>query len=193
MTELEKDESTQKVAKKATKKISKKATKKISKKVSKKVAKKTTKKPVAKKATKKVARKVTKKVGKKASKKTAKKATNKPVNQTEGRLDSLQDLLQENLSGLSADKAELVAKKIWLAGLGAYSRSFEVEELVEKGESMQGDIDKALKKGRDSLEERVDEFKERFGGGLSSFVDIPERLREAAGKIEAISKKLQKK
>jgi len=50
-----------------------------------------------------------------------------------------------------------------------------------------------VSKGRETLEDRVEEIKSRFGGGLSSFVDIPERLREAAEKVEEISKKLRNK
>ena len=125
-------------------------------------------------------------------------------------------MLQDNLSGLSGDKAETMAKNIWLAGLGAYSRSYEelseryedvqdkyeeinaegqkvFSELVKRGQSMQGDLEQVVHKGRESLEDRVEDFKERFGGGLSSFVDIPSRLRDAAEKIEEISEKLQKK
>ena len=58
---------------------------------------------------------------------------------------------------------------------------------------VQGDLDEVVSKGRETLEDRVEEIKTRFGGGLSSFVDIPERLREVAEKVEEISKKLRKK
>jgi len=125
-------------------------------------------------------------------------------------------MLQDNLSGLSGEKAEAMAKNIWLAGLGAYSRTYEelseryddvqdkyeeinaegqkvFADLVERGQSIQGDLDDAVSKGRETLEDRVEEIKSRFGGGLSSFVDIPERLREAAEKVEEISKKLRNK
>lgn len=213
------------VSKKATKKVAKKTTAKLSKKpAAKKAAKKTAKK-VTKKVTKKVsavskktAKKAGKKVTKKATKKVSKKATKKsaPVKKIEARIEQLQEMLQENLSGLSGDKAEAMAKNIWLAGLGAYSRAYEelseryedvqdrYEEinaegqkafsvLVERGKSLQSEVDQAVNKGRDSLEDRVEDFRNRFGGGLSSFVDIPERLREAAEKIEEISSKLQKK
>jgi len=206
--------------KKVAKKVSKKAAKKVTKKpVAKKVSKKTAKK-AAKKVTKKVAKKVsaakksTKKVAKKTTKKTTKKTA--PVKKIEARIEQVQAMLQENLSGLSGDKAEAMAKNIWLAGLGAYSRAYEelseryedvqdrYEEinaegqkafslLVERGKALQGEVDEAVSKGRDSLEDRVEDFRNRFGGGLSSFVDIPGRLREAAEKIEEISNKLQKK
>lgn len=139
-----------------------------------------------------------------------------PVQKIEARIEQLQEMLQANLSGLSGDKAEAMAKNIWLAGLGAYSRAYEelseryedvqdrYEEinaegqkafsvLVQRGKSLQSEVDQAVSKGRDSLEDRVEDFRNRFGGGLSSFVDIPERLREAAEKIEEISSKLQKK
>ena len=125
-------------------------------------------------------------------------------------------MLKDNLSGLSGDKAEAMAKNIWLAGLGAYSRAYEelseryedvqdkyeeinaegqkvFADLVQRGQSMQGELEESVSKGRESLEERVEEFKERFGGGLSSFMDIPERLREAAEKVEEISQRLRGK
>jgi len=167
------------------------------------VTKKVTKKaPVAKKATKS-----------KSKAKTSAKAEAKKI---ENRLEQLRAMLQDNLSGLSGDKAEAMAKNIWLAGLGAYSRSYEelseryedvqdkyeeinaegqkvFGELVKRGQAMQGDLEQAVNKGRDSLEDRVEDFRKRFGGGLSSFVDIPSRLRDAAEKIEEISVKLQKK
>ena len=54
-------------------------------------------------------------------------------------------------------------------------------------------MEQVVNKKRVSIEERVDDFKKRFGGGLSSFVDIPGRIRDAAEKIEEISVKMQKK
>ena len=50
-----------------------------------------------------------------------------------------------------------------------------------------------MSKGKDTLEERVEEFRQRFGGGLSTFSDITERLRDAAEKIEEVGAKLRKK
>lgn len=217
-----------KATKKVAKKVAKKATKKVTtkaapaaRKVTKKPAKKVTKKAAAKKVTKKAAaKKVTKKVTKKAAtKKTsqARKSSGSTVKSSaENKLEQLQDLLQDNLSNLNAEKAEAIAKNIWLAGLGAYSRSFNelsdrrediqdrveainaegqkvFDELVKRGKEMQGEAEKAMQQGRDTIEERVEEFKQRFGGGLSSFVDIPTRLREAAEKIEEISERLNKK
>ena len=177
----------------------------------------------AKKASKKVAKKATKKVAKKtagkktAAKKVAKKISKKvEANNVETRIEQLQEALRDNLSGLNTDKAEAVARNIWLAGLGAYSRTFDelnergeelqdrlnemskgsqdlFEDLVARGEAMQGEAEKALKQGKDRLEDRVEDFRQRFGGGLSSFVDIPGRLRDAAERIEEISKRLDSK
>ncbi|MFT5574481.1 MAG: putative nuclease with TOPRIM domain, partial [Cryomorphaceae bacterium] len=138
------------------------------------------------------------------------------ANSVENRIEQLQSMLKDNLSGLSGDKAEVMAKNIWLAGLGAYSRTYEelseryedvqgkyeeinaegqkvFSQLVKRGKSIQGDLDDAVSKGKDTLEDRVEEFKQRFGGGLSTFVDIPERLREAAEKVEEMALKLRKK
>ncbi len=220
-------------AKKTAKKVTKKISKKTAKKTTKKVAKKTTKKAnrsaaaevkkvakKAKKVAKKVSKKSTKKVAKKAKaiKKTAKKVTKAEAVKIESRIEQLQEIFKENLEGLNetGDKAEALAKNIWLAGLGAYSRAYEelseryddvqerVEEineegqkvfgdLVKRGQTIQNDIEGQVHKGRETLEDRVEEFRSRFGGGLSSFVDIPERLREAAEKVEEISKKLRGK
>ncbi|MCH2191836.1 MAG: phasin family protein [Gammaproteobacteria bacterium] len=180
-------------------------------------------KKVAKKATKKVAKKAAKKaktVKKVATKKAtaAKKVVKAEAVNVESRIAQLQDIFKENLEGLNetGDKAEALAKNIWLAGLGAYSRAYEevsdryddiqgkVEEineegqkifgdLVKRGQNIQNDIEDEVGKRKDSLEERVEEFRTRFGGGLSSFVDIPDRLREAAEKVEEIGKKLRGK
>jgi len=124
------------------------------------------------------------------------------------------------MSAVTTEKAEELAKSVWLAGLGAYSRTFEefserqedwqeklhnryekinaegqkvFEELVTRGKELQGNAEKAIEQGRETLEDRVEEFKKRFGGGLSSFIDIPGRLRDAAEKIEEISDRLEKK
>jgi len=200
-----------KVAKKATKKVTKKATKKVVKKATKKV----TAAKVAKKVTKK-AKTAKKAVAKKAT--AAKKVVKAEAVNVESRIEQLQAIFKENLEGLNdtGDKAEALAKNIWLAGLGAYSRAYEemsdryddvqdrVEEineegqkvfgdLVKRGQDVQNDIEGQMSKGRETLEERVEEFRSRFGGGLSSFMDIPERLREAAEKVDEISQKLRGK
>jgi len=212
---------------KATKKTAKKATKKVAKKTTKKIAKKaTTKKTASKKAaskktaTKKATAKKT--TTKKASKKVTKKIvepmqdTSDDASKVEARIKQIQMLLQNNLSGLSGDKAEAMAKNIWLAGLGAYSKTYEeisdryddvqdkyeeinaegqklFGDLVGRGQLVQDQLETKVGKGRKSLEDRVDEIKSRFGGGLSSYIDLPERLSRAAEKIEAVSVKLRKK
>lgn len=201
---LTKKKSSKKAAKKVIKKISKKVTKKASKKVTKKI----TKKPVARKISKKTSKKVSKKISKKAQKKRSKKTSVK----SDSRLEELQDAL----SGINTEKAEVLAKNIWLAGLGAYSKTFDqiservdllqerystmndegqklFQELVKRGDSMQNDIEETVKKGRDTLEDRVEDFKKRFGGSLSSNVDIRSRLKEAAKKVDELSEKLKKK
>ena len=52
---------------------------------------------------------------------------------------------------------------------------------------------KADGSSRSSIEDRVTEFNERFGGGLTSFMDIPSRLRDAAERIEEFSERMKKK
>ena len=205
---LTKKKSSKKTAKKAAKKITKKVSKKVAKKVTKKVAKKVTKKPVTRKISKKTSTKVSGKTNKKAKKKATKKTSVK----SDSRLEELQDAL----SGINTEKAEVLAKNIWLAGLGAYSKTFDqiservdllqerystmndegqklFQELVKRGDSMQNDIEETVKKGRDKLEDRVEDFKKRFGGSLSSNVDIRSRLKEAAKKVDELSDKLKKK
>ena len=202
-----------KTAKKVTKKASavKKKTKKVTKKAAKKVAKKSA---AAKKAAKKVTKKAAKKVTKKA-KLSKKKASKKKSTKIDAKIAQIQAMLQENLSGLSGDKAEAMAKNIWLAGLGAYSKTYEelseryddvhekYEEinsegqkvfnaLVDRGQLVQDQLETKVSKGKETLEDRVEEIKNRLGGGLSSFIDIPERLRDAAEKIEEFSHKLRK-
>ena len=197
----------------AKKKVSKKVTKKAAKKVANKVTSKATVNTAPKKKAK-ATKKVTKKVSKKSASSKAK--SEQVANSSADRLQDLQDLLQENLKGINTDKAEAIAKNIWLAGLGAYARTFNevaervddlqdryesinsdgqkvFDELIERGEGMQQELEDTVQKGKANLEARVEEFKERFGGGLSSFVDIPGRLRDAAEKIEELSEKLQKK
>ena len=202
-----------KTAKKVTKKASsvKKKTKKVTKKAAKKVAKKSA---AAKKTAKKVTKKSAKKVTKKA-KLSKKKASKKKSTKIDAKIAQIQAMLQENLSGLSGDKAEAMAKNIWLAGLGAYSKTYEelseryddvhekYEEinsegqkvfnaLVDRGQLVQDQLETKVSKGKETLEDRVEEIKSRLGGGLSSFIDIPERLRDAAEKIEEFSHKLRK-
>ncbi len=184
--------------------MSKKASKKkLGKKVGKKAKKKVSKK-VAKKTTRKVAKKVTRKSNKKTSKKSSAKKDKRFAE------------LQDALDGLNAEKAEALAKNIWLAGLGAYAKTFSeiservdsmqdrysainaegqkiFQELVKRGDSMQNDLEETVKKGRNTLEDRVEEFKKRFGGSLSSVVDIQGRLKEAAKKVDELTDKLKKK
>ena len=175
-------------------------------------AKKVAAKPAAKKAT---AVKSKAKVTAKKAAKSVKASSKQAANNVEQRIAQVQELLQENLGGLSGDKAEQMARNVWLAGLGVYSRTFEeisdrydnvqdryedinaegqkmIDELVERGQAMQGDFEQAVTKGKTSLEGRVEELKERFGG-LNSFVDIPGRLRDAAEKIEEFSERMRKK
>ena len=152
-----------------------------------------------------------------AVKKTPAKSSDAPLNESiEARIEQLQSMLQDNLRDMSGDKAEQMARNIWLAGLGAYSKTYEelseryddvqdrydeinaegqklFEQLVDRGRELQGEIEGAVSRQKLSLEERVEEFKERFGGGLSSFVDIPSRLRDAAERIEEFSERMKKK
>ena len=165
----------------------------------------------------KASKKASKRAGKKATKKVVKNATKQVTDVADGsRSAQIQALLDKNLNELSGDKAEQMAQKIWLAGLGAYAKTFEelseryddvqekydeinsegqklFNQLVERGKSMQSEFEQAVDKGRVTLEQRVEELRERVGGGLSSFIDIPGRLKDAAERIEELSDRLKNK
>jgi hypothetical protein len=113
----------------------------------------------------------------------------------------------------SAEKIENLAKKIWLAGLGAYGRSLDnvqtgydkisgeslkvFEELVSKGEALQNETanevkDKVkgkVKEGKDRFEARAEELKTK----LSITSGINTKLDSLSKKIDQLSKKLTKK
>ncbi|GAA5315803.1 MAG: hypothetical protein AseanaTS_10080 [Candidatus Pelagadaptatus aseana] len=104
---------------------------------------------------------------------------------------------------------ESLAKKIWLAGLGAYGRSLDgvqnryeklseesqklFDELVSKGEELQSDttdlVKDKVKEGNSRLEARIEELRER----LSLTTSIDKRLADVNAKIDRLSKRLSKK
>ena len=98
------------------------------------------------------------------------------------------------------ETAEEVARKIWLAGLGAYGKSFEeiqnqyeklndetskfFEELVNKGEKLEADTKDKLKKEQSSVEKRVDDLRKNFGLDNS---DIDKKINELSKKVDALT------
>lgn len=93
------------------------------------------------------------------------------------------------------DVAEDVARKIWLAGLGAYGKSIDgvqgqyekvnadsnriFNELVAKGEQLEGQAKDKIKE-KTAVDQRVAEVRKKLGLDNS----------EEAGKIDALSKKI---
>lgn len=91
--------------------------------------------------------------------------------------------------------AEVLARKVWLASLGAYGKGFEeikgqyekvnietsrlFEELVAKGEKLQADTTQIVKEKTD-VQTRVQEVRQKLGLD-SSDIDL---------KIEALSQKV---
>lgn len=104
---------------------------------------------------------------------------------------------------------ESLAKKIWLAGLGAYGRSLDgvqhsyeklseesqklFDDLVSKGEALQNEttdlVKDKVKEGNNRLEARIEELRER----LSLTTNIDKRLADVNAKIDKLSKRLSKK
>lgn len=113
------------------------------------------------------------------------------------------------MSKESPEKMESLAKKIWLAGLGAYGRSLDgmqhsydkfseeshklFDELVSKGEAIQNDastrVKDKVKEGNSRLEARADELKSK----LSITSNLSNRLEEMSKKIDKLSKTLANK
>ncbi len=94
--------------------------------------------------------------------------------------------------------AEDVARKIWLAGLGAYGKSFEeiqsqyerlntetsrlFEELVFKGENLEAGTKEKLKE-KTAIEKRVDDVRKKLGLDSS---DTDTRTAEVYQKVDAV-------
>lgn len=113
------------------------------------------------------------------------------------------------MSKESPEKMESLAKKIWLAGLGAYGRSLDgvqhsydklseesqklFDELVSKGEAIQNDastkVKDKVKEGNSRLEARAEELKKK----LSITSSLSGRLEEMSKKIDKLSKNLTNK
>lgn len=96
-------------------------------------------------------------------------------------------------------EAEDFARKIWLAGLGAYGKSFDeaqgqyekltteagkvFEDLVEKGESLETEA-KAKIKSKTNVEERVAEVRKKLGLDKTGSED---KVDELSAKIDALT------
>jgi len=102
------------------------------------------------------------------------------------------------------NEAEDFARKIWLAGLGAYGKGFDeaqgryekisadatkvFDELVEKGEKLETET-KTKFKEKTNLDERVAEVRQKLG--LDSN-DTDAKVEELSAKIDALTEAVAK-
>ncbi len=109
----------------------------------------------------------------------------------------------------STEIKESLAKKIWLAGLGAYGHSLDqvqsqyekfnedshkfFDDLVAKGESVQNDasskVKGKVKESNQKLEARIEELRER----LSLTHNLDKRLADVNAKLDKLSRRLSRK
>jgi DNA anti-recombination protein RmuC len=110
-------------------------------------------------------------------------------------LDNLKDKVNE---------AEDFARKIWLAGLGAYGKSIDevqdryekisedssklFNELVEKGEKLEDDTKSKLKE-KTNIDARVSEVRSKLGLDKKSTED---KVEELSAKIDALTELVAK-
>lgn len=96
-------------------------------------------------------------------------------------------------------EAEEFARKIWLAGLGAYGKSFDeaqgryeklsveagkvFEDLVNKGEKLETEAKDKIK-ARTNVEERVAEVRKKLGLDKAN---ADEKIEELSAKIDALT------
>jgi poly(hydroxyalkanoate) granule-associated protein len=102
------------------------------------------------------------------------------------------------------DSAEEVARKIWLAGLGAYSKSFEemqnqyekinnettrlFDELVAKGANLEASTKETLKE-KTAVEKRVEDVRKKLGLDSSK---TESKIDELSKKVDALTKSVNK-
>ncbi|MFT5543773.1 MAG: cell division septum initiation protein DivIVA [Glaciecola sp.] len=106
------------------------------------------------------------------------------------------------------ETAEEVARKIWLAGLGAYGKSFEeiqsqyekingettrlFEELVSKGEKLEADTKEKFKEKstvKTAVEKRVEDVRKKLGLDSS---DTDTKIDELSQKVDALTAAISK-
>lgn len=100
--------------------------------------------------------------------------------------------------------AEDFARKIWLAGLGAYGKSYEevqervesinvskvFEELVSKGEKLEAEAKDKIKEKTDfDVKGRVEEVREKLGMNAKS---TSEKIDDLTAKIESLAATVEK-
>lgn len=102
------------------------------------------------------------------------------------------------------DVAEDVARKIWLAGLGAYGKSYDevqgryeqlsseankvFDELVEKGSKLESEAKEKIK-AKTALDAKVEEIRSKLGLNSSATEDKLEALTQ---KVDALTDAVNK-
>jgi predicted nuclease with TOPRIM domain len=102
------------------------------------------------------------------------------------------------------ESAEEVARKIWLAGLGAYGKSFQevqrtyeklndetsrfFEELVSKGEKLEANTKDKFKETT-AVEKRVEDVRKKLGLDSS---DTDTKIDELSQKVDALTEAVNK-
>ncbi|RDV24634.1 hypothetical protein DXV75_13160 [Alteromonas aestuariivivens] len=97
-------------------------------------------------------------------------------------------------------EAEEFARKIWLAGLGAYGKSVEeatgryeklsaeaskmFDELVKKGESLEDGAKSKLKETTSDVESRVSEVRKKLGLDVDH---SDQKIEELSAKVDALT------
>lgn len=104
------------------------------------------------------------------------------------------------------NEAEEFARKIWLAGLGAYGKTFDeaqgryeklsteatkvFDELVNKGESLEEEAKTKFKATTSDVETRVSEVRKKLG--LDSADQSEQKIEELSAKIDALTEAVAK-
>ena len=115
----------------------------------------------------------------------------------------------------SAEKASEMAKKIWLAGLGAYGRAFDgaseqfdklneqyekmsketsglFDELVAKGKKLDSEnhekLSEAKTKTSSTIEERINNVRSslQFGGSVADIAELNQKVDALTEKVDAL-------
>lgn len=141
------------------------------------------------------------------SAKSVKKAPAKAKSKVSAKVSNVQGKVNE-----VSEKAGELAKKIWLAGLGAYGKAYDeakvqvdhlggngtkfFDELVAKGRKLDTETQKTVKqvkskatKATTSLEDRIAKVRESLHFDLSG-VNPYAKLDEIARKVDALSRKV---
>ena len=103
------------------------------------------------------------------------------------------------------NEAEDFARKIWLAGLGAYGKSVEeaqgrydklsaeaskvFDELVSKGETLEDDAKSKFKETTNDVENRVSEVRRKLGLDVDQ---SDQKLEELSAKVDALTEAVAK-